>query len=248
LYTIKAGLGFDIENINEGNYNYRKARLSFNKVYSLSGVIISSGIRFSLNQLSVDGHTIITPEGDYQDGAINHNDALLNNQRFSGLGLGYDLSTFIRWGQYQSGISLSSFPNHKSRVELFEYNFSSHLNLYFSGYFLISDNIQIQPSIVLRTDFNYSQIDLSGVMNLNGSIFGGLLLRGYDSKSFDAIGMIFGHRINKRYSVYYNYDIPISSIRRSNEGSHELLLKINLETMLGKVRKPNIIFNPRFLK
>lgn len=248
IFTLKAGVGLDLENIAEGNFNYKKARLSFNKVINISQVLVSVGARFSFNQISVDGASILTPEGDYQDGNINHNDQKLNNQLEKGIGLGYEISSFMRWHNYQLGLSLTETPAHELNLETFSYKYKETINIYFSGFFPIADNIQFQPSMSIRSDFITLQTDLSGIINLNGNIFGGLLLRGYNSKSLDAIGLIFGHKINRRYSVYYNYDLPISALRRTNEGSHELLIKMNLETIFGKPNTPKVIYNPRFLK
>lgn len=247
IFNIKSGLGLDFENISEGNFHYRKARTSFNKVLNFGNAVISTGIRLSFNQLAINGKTILTPEGDYNDGSINHNDRQLSRDLERGYGIGYELSTFIRYNLYQFGLSISETPTHEIRTTSSGYRFKEQLNLFFSGIFIFSENIQFQPSMAFRTDFNTIQTDLSGILNLNGNIFGGLVLRGYNSKSLDAIGITFGHKINRKYSVYYNYDLPISSIKRTNEGSHELLLKMNFETLFGKPNNPKIIYNPRFL-
>ena len=248
IYTLKAGMGVDFENISEGNFNYKKARISFNKVFSSNNLLISLGGRVGFNQISLDGNTIFTPQGNYQDGNIDHKDRILFNQLGRGLGIGYDVSTFIRYENYQMGLALSEAPGHEFDIKTSSFKYKEHLNLYFSGIFLATDHIQFQPSITVRTDFVSLQSEISGVINLNGSIFGGLLFRGYNVSSIDALGLMFGHKINKRYSIYYNYDIPLSSIRRSSEGSHELLIKMNLETFFGKPKNPKIIYNPRFLK
>lgn len=248
IYTIKAGVGLDFENISEGNFNYKKARVSFNKVFSTNKMLISIGGRIGFNQISLDGSSILTPQGNYQDGNIDHKDKILFNQLGRGLGLGYDVSTFVRYENYQFGLALIEAPGHELDLKTFTFKYKEHLNLHFSGFFLATDNIQFQPSITVRTDFVYLQSEISGIFNLNGSIFGGLMVRGYNMSSFDALGLMFGHKINKRYSIYYNYDIPLSSIKRTSEGSHELLIKMNLETFFGKPKNPKIIYNPRFLK
>ena len=248
IYTIKSGIGIDFENISEGNFNFKKARASFNKILSLNKAVISVGGRLSFNQIAFDGKSVLTPEGGYQDGVINHNDRILTSQLERGVGLGYELSTFVRYNNYQMGISLSETPGHEIDVNSLAYKYKENLNLYFSGFFLVTDDIQFQPSMVIKSDFVTTQTDISAVLNLNGSIFGGLLLRGYNSSSIDALGLMFGHRINRLYSIFYNYDIPISALRSTNEGSHELLIKMNLETFFGKPKTPKIIYNPRFLK
>ena len=91
IYTLKAGMGVDFENISEGNFNYKKARISFNKVFSSNNLLISLGGRVGFNQISLDGNTIFTPQGNYQDGNIDHKDRILFNQLGRGLGIGYDV-------------------------------------------------------------------------------------------------------------------------------------------------------------
>ena len=52
---------------------------------------------------------------------------------------------------------------------------------------------------------------------------------------------------NEHYTLSYAYDIGLSALRGSHEGTHEILLNYNLNKLIGAGLPPKIIYNPRFL-
>ena len=101
--------------------------------------------------------------------------------------------------------------------------------------------------ITAKSDFIEIQTDISSVFQINGNIFGGISLRGYNSTSIDAMAFIIGIQLDKHYTLSYSYDLGLSGLRRAHEGTHEILLNYNLRKMIGTGQPPKIIYNPRYL-
>ena len=85
------------------------------------------------------------------------------------------------------------------------------------------------------------------IFNINGNVFGGVGLRGYNSSSLDAMSITAGLSLGRHYRLSYSYDIGLSELKRVNEGSHEILLNYNLKKMIGLGNTPKVEYNPRNL-
>jgi len=55
-----------------------------------------------------------------------------------------------------------------------------------------------------------------------------------------------GLRISERMHLYYGYDLSLSALRGATEGSHELMLRYNLNKVIGAGLAPPVIFSPRY--
>jgi type IX secretion system PorP/SprF family membrane protein len=248
VYIIKTGFGAEAFSSSEGSLEYRTLRLSANKIFNIFGGALSTAVRLGFNYLTINGKDIRTPDGDYVNGNIVHNDLILLSEQYNGLGLGWEGSMWYRKSNYQLGLAVADLPTHTFDVGKSKFTKKKNFNLFFQMYFDVTENIQLQPYISVHSDLNYTQSEISMVSRINGNIFGGIMFRGYSSSSIDALGIQLGHKINKRYSIFYNYDIGLSSLKRTNEGSHEIMLKINFYNLPGTGIPPKIIFNPRFLE
>ncbi len=141
------------------------------------------------------------------------------------------------------GVQISHFPSSNIAIEQTSYRQIGHLNAYFQYNFQILNNIELLQSILLKTEFNQVQTDVSSLVKINGNIFGGISVRGYSSRSLDAVVM----NITDNYTLSYSYDVGISELRTVHEGTHEILLNYNLRKMIGTGKPPKIIYNPRYL-
>jgi type IX secretion system PorP/SprF family membrane protein len=246
FYAVKGGAGFDISNMTEGNFRHNYLRLSINKVFetnygvlSIAGRVGGSSVKFGLNGVT-------TPEGIYSPGTTIHNDPLLNKD-ITGFGIGWELGMWFRGGRYQGGLSISDQPSPFINPEQ-GFSFDKNINLFFNTFYDVTETIQIQPFVNIKSNFNQVQTEISGVARFNGNIFGGIMMRGYSSSSVDALGIMVGHRLSKTYSFYYQFDAGLSSLRKTNEGSHEIILKIDINALPKSGLPPKIIYNPRYLE
>lgn len=246
MYIWSGAVGGMIERRSFGVLNQTSVLGSYNYVTDTPFGLISFGGRIGLSQLAIDGSAIITPEGIYT-GGFTHNDPILLESQDQGIGMRWDAGSFFYNKKIQAGIAISNVPSSKIGLENTSFEQKTHVNGYFQYNFLINDEVELMQSILLKTDLNKIQSDISSLFKINGNIFGGISLRGYSSRSFDAVVFIAGMRISDQYTLSYSYDMGLSGLRRGHEGTHEILLNYNLRKLIGTGQPPKIIYNPRYL-
>lgn len=246
MYVWSGAVGGMIERQSFGVLSQTSLLGSYNYITDNAFGLISFGGRIGVSQLRVDGSAIITPEGIYQ-GGFTHNDPILLEGQDQGFGLRWDIGSYFYSKKIQFGIAISNVPGTKIGLENTSFNQKTHINGYFQYNFNVNDEIELMQSILLKTDLNKIQSDVSSLFKINGNIFGGISLRGYSSRSFDAIVLIAGMKLNDHYTLSYSYDIGLSGLRSGHEGTHEILLNYNLRKLIGTGQPPKIIYNPRYL-
>ncbi|MFT4532979.1 MAG: type IX secretion system PorP/SprF family membrane protein [Saprospiraceae bacterium] len=246
FYLWSGAIGGIIEKQSFGALSQTSLSGSYNYVASLQTGLLSFGGRVGISQLSVDGSRIITPEGDYS-GIFSHNDPILLENSDLGLGLKWDAGVFFYNKKIELGVAISHFPQNFITLERTSYHQTTHVNSFFQYNFKIFENIDLLQSILLKTDFDQIQSDVSSIFRINGNIFGGINMRGYNSRSLDAMAIIAGMKLGDHYTISYSYDLGVSGLRRAHEGTHEILINYNLRKVLGSGELPKIIYNPRYL-
>lgn len=247
IYLWNGAIGLDVMNQTQGAISLKRMRFSYNHVSSLGFGYLSLGGRVGIIQGSLDGSKIITPEGEYGDGQINHNDPILANLIQNGITPIWEVSALVKGKTWTGGVSLSDLPVHRLSANDAQIAVHPQMNIFYQQYFSTSYNVDLQASAIFRTDFINVQSELSVLSKINGNVFGGLLLRGYSSSSLDAIGAIFGHNLNENLSMFYTYEFGVSELNAAHQGSHEILVKYRLDKLIGTGLPPKIIYNPRFL-
>lgn len=245
LFALHGGGGFHLMRQEAGLYQSTQASASYNYVIGTNIGFLSFGGRFGVNHVSFNGEKIRTPDGNYE-GTINHNDPLLNNTLFSGIGVIWELGMYVMSKNYEGGMMVYDIPEHQNSLGLATYHKTSGLQLYgqYKTQFL---SINIMPNVAIRTDFREVQTDVGIMAQGVESFFGGLNIRGYNQFSFDALCFIIGTNIGSHYTISYSYDLGLSNLRHVNDGTHEIVVSYNLNRALGMGISPKIIRNPRHL-
>ena len=246
MYVWSGAVGGMIERQSFGVISQTSISGSYNYITDTPFGLISFGGRLGLTQLSIDGEEIITLEGIYE-GGFSHNDPILLEGSDNGIGLKWDVGSFFYNKRIQIGVAFANIPTTKISLENTTYGSTQHLNGFFQCNFPFNEEIELMQSILLKTDLNKIQSDISSLIKINGNIFGGISLRGYSSRSLDALVLIAGMKISDHYTLSYSYDIGLSGLRRGHEGTHEILLNYNLRKLIGTGQPPKIIYNPRYL-
>lgn len=247
FYAWSGALGGQVSTRSAGALRQNDVRFSYNYVMNMRNGLLSSGLSLGVSQLSVSGVDITTPEGIYSSGSVIHNDPVLPTQFDFGLAPIWSLSTYYKSEYLSLGGSLGGLPGQRYSFENFSFQNNLHAILYGSYTFRVLGEYEVLQSILLKSDFSQVQTDISSIVKINGNVFGGLGVRGYSSRSIDAIIVTLGLRFNKHYTLTYSYDAGISGLRSVHEGSHELLLNYNLQKLIGTGLPPKIIYNPRHL-
>ena len=247
FYVWNGALGTQMGTRSLGSLNYNTVSFSYNYVLKLPGGLWSNGLRLGVDQLRLDGSSVLTPDGIYTGGSINHADPKLQSGLDAGFGVLWEVASYYKAAKWEAGLSLSSLPGTNIALENFVLDKRMHATAYGQYNFTILDEFDVLQSILLKTDFGSVQTDVTSIIQINGNVFGGIGLRGYSSSSLDAIVVIFGVDLSENITLSYSYDAGLSGLRVGNEGSHGLLLNYNLQKLIGTGLPPKIIYNPRYL-
>lgn len=246
-YAYGGAVGVTFERYTEGALSFLQATGSYNYVHNLSFGFLSGGVRLGSVQSSLDGNSLKTSSGDYSISNINHNDPALSIGTERSFAPVVEVGAYLYMQNAQVGISVSRLPSFKNSLGNGGLQQVTHVDLYGEITWSQSDQIEFLQSILLKTDFNTIQSDVSTLAVINGSIFGGIGIRGYHSTSIDAISFIAGVKLGDNYRLTYSYDAGLSEIKRVNEGTHEIVLNYNLRKLVGIKAAPKVEYNPRFL-
>lgn len=101
--------------------------------------------------------------------------------------------------------------------------------------------LEIDPSILIKTDFASTQFDINGLLKYNNQFWGGVSYR-----ATDAIVILLGMNY-KNFHFGYSYDVTTSAMGASgrSSGSHEVMVGYCFKII--KEFHPQSYKNPRFL-
>ena len=188
-----------------------------------------------------------TPSGIYTDFINDHNDNQLSELMNSGVGASYGISVYLVTQYFETGLEVKQLPSYGISLREGVFNYSSLINFYAEGNFVILNEYKIKPSLLIQSDLVNTQADFNIVAEFSGNVFGGIGMRGYSSRTIDSIIPVLGWRFNENYSLAYAFDIGVSALRSVHEGTHEIQLVYNLNKKIGAGLPPKIIYNPRYM-
>ncbi len=247
LYVFSGGVGLEFESETLGNWEQSKFLLAYNFQLPISRTgMLSLGLSAGLIQRRLDGTKIITPEGAYEPDP-EHEDPILPVVSEEGNTLAVNFGAFYQDEKLEIGISAMNLTEQAIELTSLAYKPERSYFLYLGYNFDIGKSITINPSTLLKSTFQQTQMDFSVIVKYNSNIFGGASFRGYNSDSNDAIALMAGFKLSEKITLAYAYDLTLSKLNTVSNGSHEIMLNYNLGKPIGKGKPPKIIYNPRFL-
>jgi type IX secretion system PorP/SprF family membrane protein len=114
-------------------------------------------------------------------------------------------------------------------------------NLYAEYNYILTYNINLAPSLLVKSDLNVVAVDVSLIATYNKKLSGGFSYRNAES-----IVLIMGYSLmdNDQLKVGYAFDYIISERSAKQPTSHEIFIKYNLPSINTGAKK--IIRTPRF--
>jgi type IX secretion system PorP/SprF family membrane protein len=228
LANESVGLGFSAINDKigpsdelylEGNFSYT-IPVSYDKK-------LSFGIKAGARMLNVDW-----TKGRYYDpvdALLNNN---INNQFKPSLGAGVLLHT----DKWYVGASVPTFikSNYYDDVqEAIDYN---QLHYYFMGGYVFdfSDNLKFKPAFLVKA--------VSGAP-LTADISANFLLQekvtlGASYRLDDSVSVLAGFQLSNSFFVGYSYDYTVTDLNKYNDGSHEIILRFQLQKKVKQIKSP----------
>ena len=248
FYLWQGALGFQLVNETIGAEKQTGVLMSYNYIYESEVGLISTGLRAGIYQNSLDGTKLRTPDGTYEGSIIDHQDVTLPNAQISGISPVLEAGVYFAGDYFEAGLSMTGF--FPAGITLGDnLNFSPKPGFHFFGeYFIESfDQVTIYPVVYVKSDLVQSQAELSVRADWQDLVTAGVGYRGFGKNSRDAMILSAGVRLSQKFYLHYAYDIGLSSLKTTHEGTHELLIRYNLGKRIGAGLPPRIIYNPRNL-
>lgn len=250
-YRISGGMGFQGGSDQAGVHRHNYFQLSYNYVtYLTNDLLVSAGAFAGVRQRVLDGSKLISPEGQYGGGGVNHNDPILPVSLESGLAPNIGLGIFVAYGAFEGGISVVNALNNSIALnQEIGGGYSLKRAFFVHGEYqiLYNDEWEFTPAVLLKTDLSKTQLDVLLNVKYRDNFFGGVSFRGYDQKSIDALILFGGLRLTPNFTLGYSFDVTLSALNSVSSGTHEIMLIYRLDRALGVGIPEKIIYNPRLL-
>lgn len=198
-------LGFEKNNKVNLNYAYQ---LKMKK-----NAILSLGVSFGMLRKSID-FSKFTP--------INPNDPLLNSSPKADVLYDFNIGDIIKTPHFLIGLSATQLNESESKK--LNYKNSRHYYFLCSYNSDIGKNLNLKPSVFIKTDFASTQYDINLVATLKKHYWAGV-----DYRHTDAVAFMAGIDIKGKYRIGYSYDHTISEMADYSKGSHEVVLALMVE-------------------
>lgn len=236
IHKLKSGFGVYVMNDRLGPQNNLEAQAMY--AYHL-GIKESSKLSFGIKlgmysqSLDFDKYRAIDPSDPFLQDKTGKESQIRPDL---GVGLMY------RNEKFYGGVGF----NHLLKSE-FDFGVSqrnaleNHMNLTAGYFYDVNFDLQINPTVLVKTDFNETSVDLAVIATLRNTMWGGLAFR-----SSEAANLILGYAFLKDKSLRLGYSVDfIIKDRAAKENfSHELMLSYELPVIAGGVKK--IVRTPRY--
>ena len=228
----RIGLGVMIQQESLGLFSNLNAGAQVSYKFKLFGGELSVGLQLGLFDQGFKGTEVFIPEDDdYHES----NDDAIPTTDLHGTAFDLGAGAFYTHKYFWTGLSVTHVmePTVSLNTEegTSESSYETQAGRMF--YFMAGGNIpikntlfELQPSMLLRTDFSMIQAEVTARVRYNKFLSGGVAYRWKDAVTLQ-IGAEY-----KNFFLGYSYDYPLSAISKASSGSHEILagysLKLNL--------------------
>lgn len=175
---------------------------------------LSMGISFSMIQYRVDG-TQLNPK-DVSDPSILN---MVSTSYMPDAGLG----AYLYADQFHVGLSVSQILNNKVKVfdnKVDDNRLKPQFNLTAGYVYEINRDWDLEPMLILKgTAPKEISFDVTAKLAWQETVWGAVSYR-YS----EAVALMIGYSYENTFIFGYSYDIGISSIKKYNSGTHELMI------------------------
>jgi len=255
IYRISSGVGLKVENDVIGAHRTTQAVLSYSYQLPLGReAVLSLGVGGGYLQYALDGAKLRAPQGTYAEpgtggGVFSHNDPRLPEGKIQAGAPVVEFGVFLQTPRLELGTAVQPVFAPVLRATSTSDFALTPIRQYlaYASYRISpSDNLEIKPAFLTKTDITETQMEISTSLRWRENIFAGLSYRGFSASARDAAVLFGGFKLNEKTTLAYAFDIPLSPLQAVNRGSHELLLRYSLNKPIGTGKLPPIIYNPRF--
>ena len=241
---IHGGVALKISNDQIGFFQNFNVGLGYAFQMPLANGTLGIGLNAELFTTSVNNAGWLAPDGT--TGGLDPDIAAATAQgiTFDGsLGVYYESNT---WWAGISSARLAAGPTQLKDSPVTKItNYYGRRHYYVMGGYnwqIPSSNIELRPSLLLKSDFGASSVVDVNVMGVyNNKFWGGVTYR-----LTEAVAVNVGYQFTKSLKAGYSYDIGISDVSQQGGGSHEIFLSYCFKIEIPP-REKGSYKNPRFL-
>lgn len=248
FYLWQGAFGIQLVNETLGAENQTGFALSYNYIRETGVGLWSFGIRGGFLQKRLDGTKLKAPDGTYEGSIIDHQDIQLPNGVVNGLSPLLEGGIYFAGDYFEAGLSVNGY--YPSGIRLGEdIHYTPRPAFYFFGeYFIESfEDLSFYPVVMVKSDLIQTQAEVAVRAEWENLVIAGIGYRGFGNNNIDALLLSAGIRLSPKFYLHYGYDIGLSSLQSSHQGTHELMIRYNLGMMIGAGLPPRTIYNPRNL-
>ena len=247
---LRGGIGVQVSNDLIGAERTTMASLSYAYRRRLGGrAILAAGVQAGIVQKALRGDELISPEGVYSDGSIDHSDNLIPVVQQSGLAPNAALGLQVETRRWWAGVAvqnlLSPTVTWNTPTDEIKFRFARHYTAQLQYNVSLGSRLLLSPTVLLQSDLNQHQLQSLLMATWNNNIEAGVAFRGFNGQTTDAVAALAGLKVRKNLRLLYSYDITLSDLSQHSGGSHELSLRYQLP--FASSRGGKTIYNPRFL-
>ena len=206
---------------------------------------LSVGAGVSFRASALNGRELRTDDGTYEGSVFNHNDLLLPTNEVSASSLGVDFGVAAAFGETEVGISVLDLNAPVAAYDGLDVPFTTTLLAFATSTLPINEVLDLQVAAVAQNDTRLTQAQVSAFAWYDRNIGVGAAFRGFGGSMIDAASVLLGWRASETLTFAYAYDVGLSDLSEAHDGSHEISVRFELATPIGKGRLPPVIFNPR---
>lgn len=235
VFKLNSGFGAFIVNDKLGPQNNLQAQASYAYHLGIKNSKLSFGLRAGIFSQTID-------YDKYR--AIQGSDPLLGDKtgKDSQVKPDIGLGVFFRAEKYYLGVGM----NHLTKAE-FDFGTSArnalenHMNITAGYFYEVSFDLKLNPTLLVKTDFNEYSFDLGIIATLKDKMWAGLSFR-----QAEAANVLLGYSFlkDKSMKLGYSIDVIVKNRDAKENFSHEFMLSYQLPVNPGTGKK--VVRTPRY--
>jgi type IX secretion system PorP/SprF family membrane protein len=234
IHKLKSGFGAYVLHDQLGPLNNLEIQTMYAYHLGIKDSKLSIGIKVGAYSQTVDG-------GEYEP--IEQGDPVIIDGKETQIRPDIGMGVMYRSEKYYAGFGI----NHLTKAT-FDFGINeargaleNHLNFVGGYYYDVNFDLQINPTILVKTDFNEFSFDLGVIATLRNTMWGGLSFR-----QSEAANLLLGYSFLKDKSLKLGYaiDVVVKDRQAKENFSHEMMLTYELPVSSGGGKK--VVRTPRY--
>lgn len=226
IWNDKVGLGLSATNERIGPTDefYVNGNFSYTLYFGAEGRL-AFGLKAGARVLNIDW----SRGRFFQEG-----DPLLNNNINNRISATIGSGIYYYTNKWYAGVSIPNFLRDNYYDDIQETVVSDRLHYYVIGGYVfdLSDSVKFKPAVLGKiVEGSPITVDASANFLLQEKLTLGLSYR-WD----DAMSALAGFQITEKFFLGYSYDYSVTELNKYNDGSHELILRFQLQPKTKRIK------------